>query len=351
MILFSIGLPSRFTDLCDAITLQLARRSLGMAEIVGANTLEEFAEAVIKTSASNLVVACRQPVVRLQTEVVQAGRPFIVAVGDPRAALRDLLQHSGVTFAGAARVVASSCAAMHTLIAAPGALVLSGSGDLDPTELAAEIARHFELNVSREEIAASVRTLAEAGLELEQSADEGWWDRHGEREQAIINGAIQPYVSHFSTGGDLQPLAWERELFFIYEDPPAELPVPATRPVDITGRARVLVYGPGISLPPGNWSANVVLGFSAETVGMSFTVEVYAGRQLSGTQLRPVAAQVLEANLNFTIENTVEQRFEIRVLSERPAFDGRLALGHVTLTPQATVLGETEHYLAQLLLK
>src|SRR5215831_11287445 len=314
MILFSIGLPSRFTDLCDAITLQLARRSLGTAEIVRANTLEEFAEAVIKTSASNLIVASRQPVVRLQTEIVQAGRPFIVAIGDPRAALRDLLQHAGVNFADATRVVASSCAAMHTLTAAPGALVLSGSGALDPMALAAEIARHFELNISPEEIVASVGTLAETGLELEQCPDEGWWDRHGEREQAIINGAIQPYVSHFANGDELQPLAWERELFCIYEDPPAELPVPATRPVDITGRARVLIYGPGMSLPPGNWSANVVLGFSAETVGMSFTVEVYAGRQLSSTQLRPVAPQVLEANLSFTVENTVEQRVEIRVL-------------------------------------
>jgi len=349
MILFSIGLPSRFTDLCDAITLQLARRSLGMAEIVAANTLEEFAAAVIRTSASNLVVACRQPVVRLQTEVIEAGRPFIVAIGDPRAALRDLLQHPGVSLADATRVVASSCAAMHTLTAAPGALVLSGSGDLDPMMLAAEIARHFELNDSREEIATSVGLLAEAGHKLEQSADQGWWDQHGEREQAIINGAIQPYASHFASGGDLEPLAWERELFCIYEDPPAEFPVPATRPVDITGRARVLVYGPGMGLPPGNWSANVVLGFSAETVGMSFTVEVYAGRQLSSTELRPVAAQVLEANLNFTIENTVEQRIEIRVLSERPAFHGRLALGHVTLTPQAMVYGETEQYLAQVL--
>src|SRR5215831_15800142 len=301
MILFSIGLPSRFTDLCDAITLQLARRSLGTAEIVRANTLEEFAEAVIKTSASNLIVASRQPVVRLQTEIVQAGRPFIVAIGDPRAALRDLLQHAGVNFAAATRVVASSCAAMHTLTAAPGALVLSGSGALDPMALA-------------EEIVASVGTMAETGLELEQCPDEGWWDRHGERGQAIINGAIQPYVSHFANGDELQPLAWERELFCIYEDPPAELPVPATRPVDITGRARVLIYGPGMSLPPGNWSANVVLGFSAETVGMSFTVEVYAGRQLSSTQLRPVAPQVLEANLSFTVENTVEQRVEIRVL-------------------------------------
>jgi hypothetical protein len=101
MILFSIGLPSRFTDLCDAITLQLARRSLGMAEIVSANTHEEFGDTVIKTSASNLIVASRQPVIRLQTEVVQAGRSFTVALGDPPAALQDLLRHPGVSSADA----------------------------------------------------------------------------------------------------------------------------------------------------------------------------------------------------------------------------------------------------------
>src|SRR5262249_4378321 len=154
---------------CDAITLQLARRSLGIAEIVTANTLEEFAEAVIKTSASHLIVASRQPVVRLQTEVIQAGRPFIVALGDPRAAMQDLLRHPGVNVVEATRVVASSCAATHTLTAAPGALVLSGSGDFDPMVLAAEIALHFQLNVSRDDIAAVIRTLAEAGLELERS--------------------------------------------------------------------------------------------------------------------------------------------------------------------------------------
>jgi hypothetical protein len=54
-----------------------------------------------------------------------------------------------------------------------------------------------------------------------------------------------------------------------------------------------------------------------------------------------------EANLNFTIENTIDQRIEIRVLSERPAFDGRLALGLVTLTPQTPGHAETEQYLAQ----
>jgi hypothetical protein len=349
MIFFSIGLPSRFTDLCDAITLHLARRNLGVAEFATLNTPDELAAVVIRTSASHLVVACRQPVVRLQTEIVGACRPFIIALGDPRAALRDLLQHPACDLAEATRAVASSCAAMHTLTTAPGALVLSSDDYGDPTALASAIARHFDLNISHDEITAIVVALVEDGLKLENCEDEKWWDQLGEREQAIVNGATQPYVSRFAAGGNLEPLVWERELFFIYEDPPVEALVPATRAVDVTGRARVLVYGPGVSLPPGSWSAHVVLGFSAETAGMSFTVEVYAGRQLSCTQLRPLAAQVLDANLHFTIENTLEQRVEIRVLSERPAFDGRLALGHVTLTPQAMVHSEAEEFLSQIL--
>jgi hypothetical protein len=316
-----------------------------MAEIVAANILEEFAAAVIRTSASNLVVACRQPVARLQTEVIEAGRPFIVAIGDPRPALRDLLQHPGVSPADATRVVAGSCAAMHTLTAASGAPVLSGSGDLDPMMLAAEIACHFELNVSREEIATSVGLLAEAGQKLEQSADQGWWDQHGEREQAIINGAIQPYASHFASGGDPGAARLGARTFLHLRRPTGR--IPGSR--DATPRHHREGTCPGLwawyePAAGENWSANVVLGFSAETVGMSFTVEVYAGRQLSSTELRPVAAQVLEANFNFTIENTVEQRIEIGVLSERPAFDGRLALGHVTLTPQAMLYGETEQF-------
>ena len=349
MILFSIGLPSRFTDLCDTVTLHLARHSLGVAEFAALNTLEELAAIVIRMSAAHLVAGCRQPVVRLQTEIVHAGRPFIIALGDPRAALRDMLQHPGVSLADATRAIANSCAAMHTLTAAPGALVLSDNEDRDPKELVAAIARHFQLELDHDAIRAIIETLFEDWLRLERRGDETWWDQLGERVQAVVDGATQPYVSHFLAGGTLDPLVWERELFFIYEDPPADTLTPATRPVDVTGRARVLVYGPGVSLPPGSWFANIVLGFSAETAGMSFTVEVYAGRQLSCTQLRPLAAQVLEANLHFTIENTIEQRVEIRVLSERPAFNGRLALGHVTLTPQAVVRGETEEYLTQIL--
>jgi hypothetical protein len=351
MILFSVGLPSGFTDFCDATVLHLARAALGDVQLASFNTLEELAEIVIRTGAAHLVGACRQPSIRLQMEIAQTGRPFVVALGDPRTALGDLAHHRGVELAEATRAIASSCAAMQSLAAAPGALVLSGADGRDPVALRAAIARHFEFNVGNDEVTRVVAVITECRLNPEYREAHQWWAQLEGREQAIVNGATQPYSSHFNDGADLEPLVWERELFYIYEDPPAASPVPATQPVDVTGRARVLIYGPGVNLPPGNWSAKVVLGFSAETAGMSFIVEVFAGKQLTCTRLQPLGAQVLEANLNFTIENTIEQRVEVRVLSERAAFDGRVALGYATLTRQAAVRPDAQEYLAEILRK
>ena len=351
MIFFSIGMPSRFAHWCDAVTGRLAEFSFGTVERTALNTLEELAVAVLRTPASLLVACSRQPVVRLQSEIIQGKRPFLIAVGDPRAALRDLSEREGYDVAGATRAVASSCAAMQTLTRAPGALVVSSSDAADSIGLAAVIAEHFEVPTSRDQIATIVRELREAGITADHGENDAWWNGLGEREQAIINGALLPYVSHLVPDAELEPLVWEPELFYLSEEPAAASLVPASRPVDITGRARFLIYGPFINLPPGSWSANIILGFSAEAAGMSFMVEIFAGRQLSHTRVEPSAEEIIEANLHFVIDNSVDQPVQIRILTERAAFDGRLALGYVTMVPQAAIPSETRDRLTAVLRK
>jgi hypothetical protein len=200
MIMFSAGLPSRFAELCDALTLHLAARSLGSVTAVTVNTVDELASAAIRTDAAHLVAALRRPVVRLQTEIMQAGRPFLVTLGSVHLALQELMQRPGHGLADATREIAGSCAAMLTLAAAPGALVLSsGGGDLGA--LAAAIAGHFSFALSAGEIdavAASVGTAAEEG----QWEASPWFDQLGRREQAIINGALEPYVKYFNSSGE-----------------------------------------------------------------------------------------------------------------------------------------------------
>src|SRR5215472_17279320 len=95
MILFSIGMPGRFSEWCDAVTVRLAKRAFGGAEFASLDIIEQLAAAAIKTQAPLLIACSRQPGRRLQTEIVQSRRPFVLAIGNPRAALRHLTERSG----------------------------------------------------------------------------------------------------------------------------------------------------------------------------------------------------------------------------------------------------------------
>lgn len=345
MIFFSVGLPGHYAEWCDAVILRLARHALGSVEVVSLNTLEELALAMIRTGASHFVVCSRQPGGGLQTALMQAGKRFIAVLDEPRTALRDLALQPGYELVGATRAVASSCAAMLGYSCLPGALALTAGADgQDPRAIASAIARHLELDVSEADIDRIICGLKEEGIAPWRRKDNAWWDSLEEREQALVNGALSAYVEHFA-GGELDKITWERELFFMSEDPPSPQPIPATHPVDITGRVRFLIYGPYIKLPPGSWSASIIFGFSPEAAGMTYIVEAFAGVQLTHTRIELGSERIFEANLHFSIDAALDHPLQIRIHNERPAFDGRLALGYVTMTPQAGVRGDTRDYL------
>jgi hypothetical protein len=346
MILISIGMPSRFTEWCDGLVVRLAMGSFDTVEAAALNSLDELAAAVLQTRAARLVVSSRQPVIRLQTAIVDSGRPFLVALGDPRAALRDLVQRAGYDLTNATRAVASSCAAIFALTRAPRALVLSAAAGVDPIGAATAIAEHFELPIDSDAIAGIIAELCASGLAPDDRAENAWWDGLAEGDRAIAQGALLPFGTHMASGAGLEPFVWEPELFFVTDGSPLPAPAGSARLIDITGRPRILLYGPYINLPPGAWSANVVLGFSPEAAGMSFFVEIFAGRQLSHTRIEPVAEQIIETNLSFVIDQAVDQPVQIRIVNERAAFDGRLALGYVTITPQPEMRPEARDRLA-----
>jgi hypothetical protein len=332
MIFFSVGLPGRFAEWCDAAVLRLAQHALGSVEVVRLNTLEELALAMIRTGASHFVVCSRQPGGGVQTALTQAGKRFIAVLDEPRIALRDLALQPGFDLVAATRAVASSCAAMVGYSSLPGALVLAAGNEAqDPVSLAKLIARHLELDVSRPEIERIICLLREGGVVPGRSADTTWWDTLGEPEQALVNGALGAYADYYA-GGDLTSITWERELFFIGDQANES----AAQPIDVTGRARCLIYGPYIMLPPGSWSVSVLLGFSKEAAELGYVAEVLAGTHLSRVNLQPEGEGVFEVNLTISIEPSMDHPVEVRVFSERAGFDGKLALGQVTLRRQLT---------------
>jgi hypothetical protein len=332
MIFFSIGLPSRLSRWCDALVLRLLEHHFGATEAVALNGLEDLAIALIRTKAAHLLACSRHPAAQLQTEIIKANRPVLVALGDPIEAVRHLVEEAGYDLTDATRAVANSCAAMKALAAAAHALVLVPDNLRDPRAVAEAIADHLQIPVEP----GKWPRLLEAVSPPEEKDRRSWLDGLSQAQNAMVTGALEPYTA-FLSGGNLETLIWEPGLFYMSEEPVAPGLVPVTRPVEITGRARFLVYGPFISLPPGRWVAEIVLGFSAEAAGVGFTVEIFAGTSLAHTGIESTGEQVTEIRLDFTIANSANQPLQIRIYNTRAAFDGRLALGYAALTRQAAV--------------
>ena len=244
MLFFVIGLPGRFAEWCESATARLAQHACGAAEPINADTLEEITDGLLRGGAAHGVVAARRPGGRVRRALIEAGRPFIVVLDDPWSSLAHLVARQGMAMAPATQLVASSCASVISFGAAPGALMLRAE-DGDPQSLAAAIAEHLQLGIHSGEIAELVRTIEPGGAIPDPGDAARWRDGLDPGERAIADGALSPYLG-YSPGGALGPITWAAELFFAGDRPG----VRATGGVDITGRARCLLRGPRIMLPP-----------------------------------------------------------------------------------------------------
>ena len=325
MFLFSVSLPGRFGNWCDAVIARLAQATLGSVASTGANTAEELAVELIRTESDNLYVGAKHPSRWLRETLVAANKNFILALEDPRLVASDLISEQHLDLSAASRLAACSCASLYRFTAAPGALAVSSeSAKVDPAAVVEAIAHHLGLRMDRPGVARLVAELDAVGLGRRDDSAGTAVSALPDQSAATIEGALAPYAVRFS-GGSFPAIIWTRDLFL------ADGHRPASQPIDLAGEIRYLIYGPYISLPPGNWAAELVLGLSEDVLDMSFRIEVCAGSLLAMTQIQPVAAGLQRININFVLAEPNDNLVEIRVVNERAATGGRLVLGHAAL--------------------
>ena len=333
MLSFVMGLPGGFAESCEIATMWLVRHAFGSAERISANTLEEITESLLCSGAAHGVMASAHPGGRVKRALVEARRPFIIARDDPYTSLKYLVSRRGLALTTATQRVASSCASVVSFSETPGALVLRADRDSgDRLSTAAAIARHLGLDIDNDEIAEIVGGLDGGDDLLDPSEVVAWWEGLDPAEQAIASGALGPYLDHFANPGP-GPITWAPELFFVGDRPDEQ----ATNGVDITGRARCLLHGPHIMLPPANWSLDVTLDMSPETTEHSFLIEATAGTVVSQIVIRPAVAGVVKAALTLALEDLADRPVDLFLSNERPAFGGHVTLLGVTLTPNPPV--------------
>lgn len=352
MIFFSIGLPGRFAEWCEGVIARLADTLSGpvvvgewpsLDQMLGyrplGRALDQVAVILLQDAPAHLVLNVRRPDERLRGALTETAIPFVLALDDPRVAVADILAKTDVEPAAAARVVANSCPFVMRYTAMPGALRLhANEARADASGTVSAIARHLRIPIAETEAAAIADSVAQAGLAPGESASSARVPYVADWVRKMLDGALGPYGEFFA-GGILGHIVWTRDLFWRVDDPskkPAQL-------IDVSGGARCLIYGPYIHLPPGSWSARVVLGFSSEAAGYIFLVDACcADRQLAAVSFQPDAAGVHMAEISFTLGEAAGQGVEIRVMVLSETAKGQLAFGHVVLNPPVLPRSDAE---------
>jgi hypothetical protein len=328
MLLCVVGLPGAFADWCEALVGGLAERAWGPITTVRADTLEEFALEMIGTGSSQAVLSSRRPGGRLCRALAEERRNFVVALDDPRMALADLVVGRGSELTAAIRAVASSCAALVPYATAAGGLLLRSEDRPEAAGAAAALAHHLGLAVSQAEIRAVAARLATKEMAASRGEEaSAWWRQLAPAERGLVEGALAPYIGGAPLAAGPIELHWSQELFLLGDGSGA----PATGPIDITGRARNLLQGPGIMLPAGPWSATIELAFSREAAEREFLIQVSADRPLASATIRPPPEAAPAATIDFTLDHETESPVSIAIGTTRAAFDGAIALSGVTL--------------------
>lgn len=324
MLFFVIGLPGRFAEWCESATTQLVQHRFGSAALIAADTFEEITHNLLHSGGTaHGVVAARHPGGRIRRALAGTDRRFIVVRDDPWAALAELVAGRGMGLAAAIRLVASSCASLGAFAAMPGALVLDARGD-DPPTAAERIAAHLRLcggALGGPGTGAASGTAA-AGPATPSAV---WREALAPGERALAEAALGPGLDGFA--GNLGPLAWGPELFLVNDRPQ----LPATGGIDITGRARCLLRGPQIMLPPAIWSVSVTVDISPDAAEHGFVVEANAGG--ARALIHPGRGGVFETSLTLALDDLPDRPIELMLSTERPAFHGHLTLLRVALTP------------------
>lgn len=141
------------------------------------------------------------------------------------------------------------------------------------------------------------------------------------------------FAVYGSTDADDAPAHWADRIF--QYDERATRASSAWGVLDITGRPRMLVYGPYLALPPGMWRARIRFGVDKDAAGHQYRVDWGTRTACISEYVTPGAPGIYEIDLDF--EWTETDASEIRLILTEGSFMGTLLFQGMTVqrTPGA----------------
>jgi hypothetical protein len=286
------GLPGpRVRNAADALReiARIGRRTCVAAEI---NSVDDW-RSVCATGESTIAIS-QFPSPELITRISQSCVPALVVLDHPPAAAALLVaDHHAVV--SALRTVSSSIACLSgRLFRDKAGIRQSNARNLDA--FVVHIAEGLESNIC----AADMNRLESLITELSTVNDDP--SRTARLAPAptahfssLANSVLPAIEPDPEEDDEAVRIAWPGSLFLLGDSPDT----PMHDPVELSGPARCVLYGPYLHIPPGAWSASVTLGL-ADCAGMrSFTLEVVCGEVMTKGRFHCSGSGLFRTRLEF----------------------------------------------------
>jgi hypothetical protein len=323
MIFPVLGLQAPLTFWCQRAVTQLVARSRGSAPLFHADSGGDLLRHLMAVETSPVLTSSR-PDRLVRDALLGSGRRYVLSAAPPHASVEHLVRH-GAGPLDATRGVLADLAALFTLAGPEGGAVVSQDDvTKDASGTVGRIARHLGLDCSPQDASAIAEIISS---EIAGTTISAVLSSDADREdQAAVAGALSGLSMALSDSRYDRLVATRR---FFAETVTGSAPL---EPIDATGRNRLLIYGPFLCLPVGDWTARCVYSFSPGLIGTPMTVDVvhFVGgfTELARTSFMVTSAGRFDVDVRFT-HTEPSAVLEIRLFSEKAIFDGTISLGYV----------------------
>lgn len=332
MIYCTFGVPSRFSEYCETLLLELVAAHSGRPEQFVVESLQQIGRELLSRNCLNAIIVARQPELAFCKDILSGNRPMMAILDRPEAAIGALQTDHGVPYAEAVRRVANSMASIVPVVQAKHGLVLNASQGQSEFAIAKAIAEQFGLTLADDIVQQIVaRVPLRPEVTATEAPDQQFEPLPG-MEMVAPNAstaasALEPLWRHLQ-GEPLQEIVWTPSLFYL-SHAPQQAPLSL---IDLTGSGRGLLFGPFIRLPEGPWSCSVMFGCSERVKGVKMIAEVFAGVPLNRITFELAEAGVFEVECSFVNSNP-DIPIEVRLFTAEAVFEGEIMLTQVRMFP------------------
>lgn len=334
-LLVTFGLPGMMFTWGRTALGALAAELPGTCGMVEVQTLEQLREAWASRKTDNLIVVSSYPDAELCAFLMKSRMPYLAFVENPLDSLAWMIRTTNSDAVPLLRALSASISCVSQLQTYARLIPVNRNtvGKVQVDRILNVFVRALKLDLTPEAVARCTVKLGGAadGTQiptLEEAAAASYGAAYGPPGQLssipadlidIAEDVLEPFKETVFRPPS-SAIRWPLRAFLSAD----RLGEPVGGEIDLVGRARCVIYGPYLHLPPGQWIARFSMRIEENLYGQIFTIEIHNSQLLGRMRVKPESTGSFVAELDFTAEVPMEA-IEIRLFTESGAIEGAIA--------------------------